>query len=87
MRTDTWTPVFEPLVGHKSAVKCVDFSPNAQRIASCSSDGTLRLWNIENGCTVGVVPVAYDEMWNIAFCPKGNILLPRQTLVWCEYGM
>ena len=39
------------LQGHKKAIHSVQFSPsNRHMIASASSDGTIKLWNISNGC-------------------------------------
>jgi len=37
------------LKGHKGLLKDVAFSPNSKWIASVSNDGTLRVWNSENG--------------------------------------
>ncbi len=37
------------LQGHKDYVRCVTFSHDAKTLASASSDGTVRLWNVETG--------------------------------------
>ena len=39
-------PIGEPLIGHKSAVKWVAFSPDAKTLASSSLDGTIILWDV-----------------------------------------
>ena len=40
------------LVGHREGVTHVAFSSNGKWIASGSVDGTIRLWDVEMGCTV-----------------------------------
>ena len=40
------------LKGHKGLLKDIAFSPNSKWIASVSNDGTLRVWNAENGTEV-----------------------------------
>ncbi|RWS30374.1 WD repeat: SAM and U-box domain-containing protein 1-like protein [Leptotrombidium deliense] len=45
----TEPPLVSPLVGHKYSVNCVRFSPFGTIIASCSTDGNVILWNVQNG--------------------------------------
>lgn len=40
---------FSPFLGHTYGVNCVCFSPFGTVIASCSTDGTVILWNAETG--------------------------------------
>lgn len=37
------------LKGHTSNVRCIDFSPNGEVLASACSDGTIRLWSLQDG--------------------------------------
>ncbi|CAL1161623.1 unnamed protein product [Cladocopium goreaui] len=38
------------LAGHKAPVVCLSFSPKDEnRVATCSTDATIRIWNLESG--------------------------------------
>ncbi|CAL7950830.1 unnamed protein product [Xylocopa violacea] len=41
---------YSPLDGHKYSINHVEFSPCGHMLASCSLDGTVIIWNTENGC-------------------------------------
>jgi WD40 repeat protein len=56
----------EKLKGHTSTVNIVRFSPDAQRIASASEDGTIKLWSLEgkelqNIKSPGVLDLAFSR--------------------------
>ncbi len=50
--TDTGTPKYT-LKGHSGWVLAVAWSPDGDRLATCSMDGTVRLWNPATGKQVG----------------------------------
>lgn len=54
LRTDDWTPAFEPLRGHSDAVHSLHFSKDSKYLASASEDGFVCLWNAETGQILGV---------------------------------
>lgn len=61
---------------HENWILCVTYSSDGAKIATCSNDGTIGVWNAENGdrilapfnCNVG-------EVSSIAFSLDGNVLL------------
>jgi WD40 repeat protein len=54
------------LSGHTAPVGMVDWSPDGTKLASSSSDGTLRVWNAADGELIGILEVAapYDMKWS-----------------------
>lgn len=52
-----------PLVGHRSIVNGLDFSPDDQTLASASSDGTVRLWPLGDGGGGPPVVLAGSASW------------------------
>ena len=69
--------------GHEGVIRAVAFSPDSRRLASCSSDHTVRLWQIDGGgCQVLRGPT--DEVFAVAFHPDGRRLASagRDRAVW-----
>jgi len=84
LRLDTRT--FETaarLRGHTDFVWSGAFSPDSRRLASCSKDRTVRLWEIETG-ECRVLRGHTDEVYAAAFHPDGTRLATagRDRAVW-----
>jgi len=69
------------LFGHSHEINGLAFSPDGSTLASCSMDGTIKLWNLrtmQEVCTItfDVKPALGKEIGvqAIAFAPDGNSL-------------
>jgi WD40 repeat protein len=56
---------------HTACVKSVVFSPDGSRIASCSSDGTFKLWDAKTGNIVATLDGDSGVVQSVAFSPDG----------------
>ncbi|NPD89311.1 MAG: serine hydrolase [Asgard group archaeon] len=65
---------FANLTGHAWDVRRVEFSPNGELLASSSSDGSIRLWDIETGDTIRILQNHYYDVASIAFSPDSKLL-------------
>jgi WD40 repeat protein len=62
------------LWGHTGAVNSVAYSPNGSRIASGSSDGTVRVWDSITGQTLAELKGDPAGVMSVAFSPDGTRL-------------
>jgi WD40 repeat protein len=69
--------------GHEKDVTSATFSPDSRLLASCSSDHTVRLWQIDSGAC-RVLRGHTDEVFAVAFHPGGTRLASggRDRAVW-----
>ena len=68
-----WPAIQGVFTGHKSAVNSVAFSPDGKRIASGSSDNTIRVWDAETGAVVSGPFEGHSSSINsVAFSPDGK---------------
>jgi len=64
------------LYGHSEPVNSVAFSPDGHTLASGSSDGTVRLWDVQTRQPLGEPLVGHSEPVNsMAFSPNGKTLV------------
>lgn len=76
-----WRAV-QTLTGHQGAVTAIALSPNAQMIASGSSDKTIRLWSLEGellqvwaGRSFRFAQGHADRITSLVFSPNGEVLV------------
>jgi WD40 repeat protein len=71
------------LSGHEAMIHSAAFSPDSRRLATCSKDGTIRLWEIGSGACQ-VLRGHTDEVFAVAFHPGGTRLASagRDGAVW-----
>jgi WD40 repeat protein len=62
------------LSGHEEAVRSVEFSPDQKKLATGSFDGTIRLWDLENGSELLEISANENPVRTIAFSSQGEYL-------------
>ena len=59
--------------GHEGWVTTVAFSPDGSRIVSGGADGTIRMWAVNTGATLGEILRGHeDSVRSVAFSPDGS---------------
>ncbi|KIK45760.1 hypothetical protein CY34DRAFT_495923 [Suillus luteus UH-Slu-Lm8-n1] len=65
--------------GHTEEVRCAVHLPSEKQIITCSWDGSLRLWDLENGTQIGEEWLnrqnGNDTVWSMALSPNGQIIV------------
>ncbi|HUK87966.1 MAG TPA: WD40 repeat domain-containing protein, partial [Terriglobales bacterium] len=64
-------PQFVDQVGHITAVSGAAFAPGGRVLATCSEDGTVKLWNPASGRVYRSIPTGDPQVWSLAFAPDG----------------
>ena len=74
------------LIGHRDYVYAVAFSPDGTRLASCSYDRTVRLWDVASGRVLHVLREHTEAVFGVAFSPDGSRLASasgdRSVKIW-----
>jgi WD40 repeat protein len=68
--SDWWTLC--TLEGHRGRVTDMAFSPDSVRIASRSSDHTVRLWDLRTGMCIHTLNGYDDSFEGVAYSPQGD---------------
>lgn len=63
-----------PLVGHQDIITGLDYSPKMNLLASCSQDGTVKLWDLRsNKAEVQTLKLPEeDTCWDLSFSANGE---------------
>jgi uncharacterized protein YjbI with pentapeptide repeats len=65
--------IVNTLKGHTGSVTCVDFSPSNQLLASGATDGTVRLWRLDDGVCSGILESKGSIVFDLKF--SGDLLV------------
>ena len=68
------TAATKVLIGHVGEVESVIFSPNGRRLASGSSDETIKLWDLASGSLLRTLHGGAIFPGDLAFSPDGRLL-------------
>jgi WD40 repeat protein/tRNA A-37 threonylcarbamoyl transferase component Bud32 len=63
------------LMGHYRTVRCLAVSPNGRLLATGSTDGTVRLWNLATGELRFLFTDPKDQVNGVAFSADGQLLV------------
>ncbi|GMR20486.1 MAG: hypothetical protein BMS9Abin36_1081 [Gammaproteobacteria bacterium] len=62
------------LSGHRAVVRSLAFLMDGSLLASASTDGVVKLWNVETGAAMGEIGTAQHASAALAVSPDGKIL-------------
>ncbi|KAI9772579.1 MAG: hypothetical protein M1835_006263 [Candelina submexicana] len=63
------------LKGHTGAIECVAWNPIVEaQLASCSTDGTVRLWDVRSNASIAEVKIGGEGL-TLAWAPDGDVLM------------
>lgn len=72
---ETASQVGEPLHGHTDSVMEVSYSHDGKIIASCSMDGSIIMWNAENGKQARTIKSGKEHVKRVVFTSDDNLLV------------
>lgn len=60
------------LRGHEKSVRCVEYNPSGELLASSSTDGTVRIWDVNSGKCRNIYHCHPKVINSVSFSPKGD---------------
>ena len=82
---ENWSPCLQTLEGHTDSVRSVAFSHDGRRLASCSHDRTVRIWDAETGALQRTLDGHTDLVWQTWLnVPYRTVSKTRAILHYCR---
>jgi WD40 repeat protein len=72
LRLSRWSSMLQAIGGHTGRVLDLSMSPDGSRLASCASDGTIRLWDPWTGSILTVINSHASSVYSVALFPDGT---------------
>ena len=72
------------LLGHDNPIISISWSPDGSKIASCSFDGSLKLWNVNTGDEIRTM---YGEILNYFWSPDGSKIFCNNSIFDADTGI
>jgi WD40 repeat protein len=72
-----WSMCLMVFEGHRYPITSLAFSPDEKKIVSGSSDGTIRIWDVISGSTIGLpmgIAGIRDGINSVAWSPDGKMI-------------
>ena len=71
---EKWNACLQTLEGHSGSVRSVAFSHDSTRLASASSDNTVKIWDASSGACLQTLEGHSDRVTSVAFSPDSSRL-------------
>ncbi len=68
--TDNGNGAYRTFEGHEDEVNSINWSPDGALLASCSDDGTAKVWSVDGGLKHNLVGHA-QEIYTVRWTPTG----------------
>ena len=69
------TKPFETFAAHSSWVLDVAAAPDGRHFATCGSDRSVKIWDLNMKCVVTTLETHADQIWSLAYSPDGTKLV------------
>lgn len=69
------------LVGHRTDVNRLQFTPDGKQLISASSDNTVRIWSLENATEIGSMRTPGSPILDVSLSPDGQMLATVDTFL------
>jgi WD40 repeat protein len=71
--SDSWSACLQTLEGHRSSVSSVAFSHDSSKLASASSDNTVKVWDASSGACLRTLNIG-RVLYSLSFDPTNSVL-------------